>query len=121
VSEARRVADALMRFGAAGAAPIAALAILTVLDARTGDTTAARQHLANLLRAAGTTDRPAPAQGFLVGWPLVAVGDTEQALNFLERVQPRGAALSFYLRFPEFDPVRSHPRFQRLVAESLPR
>jgi hypothetical protein len=51
---------------------------------------------------------------------LVALGEHDAAIDLLERVQPRGAKLWFGLRMPEFDAVRAHPRFQRLVAEARP-
>jgi hypothetical protein len=50
----------------------------------------------------------------------VALGESDRALELLERVRPRGARLWFYLRAPEFDAIRSNARFGRLVAESAP-
>ena len=120
VAEAQRVAAALMQFGVATSVPLAAHAVLTAVNARAGDSVAARQHLDSLSRVVGTLQSPSPPQGFLVGWALMAVGDVDRTLDLLERVRPRGADLSFYLRFPEFDPVRTHPRFQHLVEESRP-
>jgi hypothetical protein len=59
-------------------------------------------------------------------WPrlaaaFVAVSEPNRALEVLERAERRGATVAMFLRFPEFDPIRSHPRFQRLVEESRPR
>lgn len=52
------------------------------------------------------------------GLPLVLVdlraGDTA-------RLHPKGGELWFRLRQPDFEPLRAHPRFQRLVEESRPR
>jgi hypothetical protein len=39
----------------------------------------------------------------------------------LERVRPRGAQLSFYMRSRDFDALRSAPRFTALAAEVDPR
>jgi hypothetical protein len=50
----------------------------------------------------------------------VALREPDRALELLERVRPRGARLWYYLRAPEFDAIRSNPRFARLVAESAP-
>ena len=46
----------------------------------------------------------------------LAVGDTAAALDFVSRGRPRGAWFRFYLRAPQFDPLRSHPEF-RAIAE----
>ena len=51
---------------------------------------------------------------------VVSLGDREAALAFLEHVQPRRARFWSGLRAPEFDPLRSDPRFQRLVEEARP-
>ena len=64
---------------------------------------------------------PSPPEGFLVGWALVVMSDTGRAFDVLERVRPRGAVLSFYLGFPEFDPLRATPRFQRMVEDARPK
>jgi len=50
----------------------------------------------------------------------VGVGKAERAFEILSRLQPRGVRLWYYLRYPEFDAVRSDPRFERLVEESRP-
>ena len=51
----------------------------------------------------------------------VTLGDGEAGLRFLQRMRPRAARLWYGLRGPEFDLIRSDPRFQRLVEESRPR
>ena len=51
---------------------------------------------------------------------LVQCGQLPDALDLLERIRPRGPWLWSYLWFPEFDPLRGDPRFQRLVAEAAP-
>jgi eukaryotic-like serine/threonine-protein kinase len=93
--------------------------LLVLSDAREGRMPAARTRAANMLRALGS-GRPSPLQGSLVAQALVAAGDRERALTVLERVQPRGAALWFWLRPAGFDPLRIDPRFVRLVAQSRP-
>ena len=42
----------------------------------------------------------------------------EQALLLLESIRPRGVLLRAALRMPEFDPIRSNPRFQALQEPS---
>ena len=96
-------------------------AILARLDAEAGDTTRARERIGRLLRNEVSADHPTILQGWYVGMALVGLGDYQRALDFLERVSPHGGKLWFGLRMPEFDPIRSDPRFQRLVEESRPR
>jgi tetratricopeptide (TPR) repeat protein len=50
----------------------------------------------------------------------LAAGDPDRALDCLERVEPRGVALSQVLLLPDFDPLRALPRFQRLVVDTQP-
>ena len=92
---------------------------LALLEARAGDTLAAR---ARLDRELGTS-----AVGGLgyrrAGWlamGLVAAGETERALGLLEGLRP-SRRLWDVLRYPEFDAIRSNPRLQRLVEASRPR
>lgn len=49
---------------------------------------------------------------------LLDLGERERALRLLEAVQPRGRTLWLWLRWPECDPLRDEPRFQRLAAEA---
>ena len=111
--EARDDAETAMRLGAGDELPVAVLALAEV---RAGDTLAARARLERALR---DIPHPGPTEALFAA-ALVALGDRERALGFLERVQPRGAQLVFELRTPEFDEIRSHPRFQRLMEESKP-
>ena len=55
-----------------------------------------------------------------MGPALLATAGTNRLLEFLERVEPRRATLWFDLRLPEYDGVRSNPRFRRLMEESRP-
>lgn len=114
--EARGDAEAAMRLGAGDEL---AAAVLTLAEVRAGDTLAARARLERALRGIPHLERPGPTEA-LFGAALVALGDRERALDFLERVGPRGVQLVFELRAPEFDDIRSHPRFQRIVEESKP-
>jgi hypothetical protein len=46
---------------------------------------------------------------------LVAAGEDRQAIDFLERVPVPTAHLRIHLEEVYFDPIRSNPRFQRLM------
>jgi len=92
--------------------------LLAMIDAREGDTSAARARLRSLLQRPGLR-RPAPIQATFLASAVVAIRQNTEALELLERV-PRTAWFAFLLRLPYLDPLRSEVRFQRLVAESRP-
>src|SRR5207245_8957063 len=85
--------------------------------ARAARTRDARNRLERLVR-----ERPPPDQeeGQYVIGALDALGQRDRALGVLERLRPRGVQLWSNLRYPEFDPLRSNPRFQRVLDESRP-
>src|SRR3989442_1719113 len=94
-------------------------AVLAMLDAAAGDSGSARARVARLAREAPASDRPTSGNYWLSA-ALVAIGERERALALLERIRPRGIKLWFYLRYPEFDPLRGDPRFQQIFTESRP-
>jgi tetratricopeptide (TPR) repeat protein len=61
---------------------------------------------------------PLAAQMIIYGF--VATGQRREALDWLERVTPRGVLLWWTLQFPEVDPLRAEPRFQKIVRENRP-
>jgi tetratricopeptide (TPR) repeat protein len=93
---------------------------LVQAEAQAGDTASARARLDRLLAEIADPNRLTVNEGWLLGTALVALGEHERALELLERVRPRGGMLWFRLRWPAFDALRAHPRFQRLVEESRP-
>ena len=100
--------------------PLPGLAVLTMVDARSGDTLGARARLQELVRAVVDSLHPSPRDARYVGPALLATEGENRLLEFLERVEPRRSTLWFDLRLPEYDSVRGNPRFQRLVEESRP-
>jgi hypothetical protein len=90
------------------------------VQAATGDSAAARAGAEALARGVSGTAPIEPSLGTNVAAALLAVGERVRCLDLLERVRPRGAFLWFTLRDPGWDPIRTDPRFQRLVAESRP-
>ncbi len=97
-----------------------AVAALAQVEARTGNAAAARARIEPLLDSLSGTDSVLVRDGYELGLSLMALGERDHALAFLERVRPRGPWLWSYLILPGFDPVRADPRFQRIFAESRP-
>ena len=94
--------------------------VITLLGrSREGDTSGARALLPTVLQEVDTL-APDPAGGEVAALALLGVGDADRTLSLLERIRPRGPWLWFALRWPEFDPIRAHARFRRLVDESRP-
>jgi len=113
IDEARRDAETAIRLGAGDEL---AAAVLSLAEVRAGDTVGARAGLERALRDIPFLSRTGPTETLFAA-TLAALGDYDQAIDFLERVQPRGFHLDFELRAPEFDAIRSQPRFQRLIKE----
>jgi len=73
-------------------------ALLAVLNAATGDGSAARAGANRLRTAMKDPDRPSVGEGTALAAALIAVGDSSGALDALERTQPRGAYLWYIVR-----------------------
>ena len=95
-------------------------AVLALVELQTADTPAARKRIERLEREIRSAGNHSITDAAWVGRALVALQEPDRALELLERVRPRGARLWYYLRAPEFDAIRSNPRFAQLVAESAP-
>jgi len=95
------------------------LSLQAAVAAAAGDTVQARQLLA---RTVALFDGRVPGvfavQAIAAG--LVAAGERARALDMLERSEPKGGVLWFELQFPALDPLRSDPRFQRVLEQSRP-
>ncbi len=96
------------------------LAAHAQVDAGLGDTAAARATIEPLVAALGSEGPTGMREGTEIAAALVALGDRGRALDLLERVRPRSAWLWSYLILSWFDPLRTDPRFQRLIRESAP-
>jgi TolB-like protein len=92
-------------------------AVLAILAARRGDSVGARATAEHLARQIEDPARPTVQQARWIGAALAAAGARQEALALLESVpvERRGAELWFFLQFPELDPLRGEPRFQRLL------
>jgi tetratricopeptide (TPR) repeat protein len=95
-------------------------AVLALVELQAADTPAARARIQRLERDIRSAGDQTITDAAWVGRALVALRQSDRALELLERVRPRGARLWYYLRAPEFDAIRSNPRFGKLVAESAP-
>jgi len=118
---ARADAEAARRLGPSGYTYWGE-AVLAILAAREGDTATARATAGRLAREITEPGRPTVQEGRWIGAALLAAGEPDSALAFLWSIPPerRGAELGLFLRFPELDPLRGSPRFQRLMAETRP-
>jgi eukaryotic-like serine/threonine-protein kinase len=95
-----------------------ASATMAVVELHAGDTLAARGRVEPLVHRLFATNHATEFDMWL-GIPLIELGERERALDLLE-LAPRGPALMWILRLPEFEALRSDPRFQRIVQESQP-
>ena len=102
--------------------PLWGRAASAAIDAKARDTASARERSAALRKAVNTSgSSPTQWTGEYLAVALVASGESERALDVLERAQPRGARLWFAITGPDFAPLRKSQRFRKLVAESHPR
>lgn len=62
-----------------------------------------------------------PTAAHFLALALVAMGEPARAVELLERANPRGAWLWFYLQHPVLDEIREDPRFRRVIEEADPR
>jgi len=117
-AEARADAETAARLRAGFRVP--GEAVLALVELQAADTSAARKRIERLEREIRSAGNHTTTDAAWVGRALVALHEPDRALELLERVRPRGARLWYYLRAPEFDAIRSNPRFAQLVAESAP-
>ncbi|MGH7731941.1 MAG: hypothetical protein ACRENJ_11910, partial [Candidatus Eiseniibacteriota bacterium] len=90
--------------------------VLLALARRTGDTAGARQRLVGLRAHAPRPDTVQVHAAITWAAALVAAGDYEQSIEFLERVRADPPHLRLHLRDVHFVAIRSDPRFRRLTS-----
>jgi tetratricopeptide (TPR) repeat protein len=96
-------------------------AVSAIIDAKSRDTTGARQRTDAVAKAvAKNGNRPQQWTGEYLAAALLASGQNDVALDLLEKVGPRGARLWFALTGPDFALLRSNARYQKLLAASRP-
>lgn len=117
VEAAQADAESALRLSSGDPAPETVLALV---DVRAGDSVSARARLQRFWLAGRDTLSPSAGDAVNVGWVLVALGEGERAIDLLERVRGWTVISWSWLRFPEFDAVRSSPRFQGLFAAARP-
>jgi len=94
--------------------------MVAALEALSGDRSAARSRMEHLMASLADPQHPSSAEGYYAAMGFVWIGERERALAVLESTRPRGLMIGYYMRDPAFDPIRSEPRFQRLVAATRP-
>jgi tetratricopeptide (TPR) repeat protein len=99
---------------------IPARSLLVRVRVAEGDRAAATAEMHRLLGALTPEETP-PTEALFASGALLALGRQREVLEILERSKPRGAQLWFYLRNPEFNPLRAHPRFMRVEQDADPR
>ncbi|MEX0690273.1 MAG: protein kinase [Gemmatimonadales bacterium] len=113
---ARAEAELAVRLGV----PEGGEEVLALVEVHAGDTPRARARLDRFLRDLPQAGPLKFQQAVYAAAVLVAAGEEMRALDLLERVALRGGGFWSHLRMPEFDAIRSHPRFRRLIADSRP-
>jgi TolB-like protein/Tfp pilus assembly protein PilF len=92
--------------------------LLAMLEAREGDSAAARERVARVDSAMRSADCWVSHACLDLAWALAAAGMRTEALAVVERIQPRNSWLAYWAGRAEFDPVRADPRFQTVLAEA---
>ena len=100
--------------------PIPPHSVLAIALARTGAAVRAGLEVDRALSEVPDPSSPSPTDTRFIASALLAVGRRSEALDMLERARPRGAWLWFYALAPDFDPVKSDPRFIRVRREAHP-
>ena len=96
--------------------------MLARIVALSRDTAAMNAYRPIVRSYASNTFEGDPSGSVLVVLPaLLEYGERETVLRILESWNPRGPALSFWLRWPTFDVLRDDSRFMRVREDSRPK
>ena len=93
--------------------------LIASFEARVGETRAAKDRLASLVKRVPPKVPFTAKQGSELALAYVAAGDTKRALNALLRTRDDGS-LAASLKDPGFDPVRGEPRFRDILRAVAP-
>ena len=86
-----------------------------IIDLISRDTTRARERLTDLWQIVRNQGTVNARDGHALAVALIALGDTQRAIDVLESVHPRGPWYAAALRDPTFDRARGSARFRSLV------
>jgi serine/threonine-protein kinase len=100
--------------------PTPTLSAQAMALARLGRDTEAASVLDEAIASLSDPERPTATEMVFLGEALVAMDRPELFLDLLERVEPRGGNLWFYLDKPGFDAVRDERVFRRIAGEAWP-
>ena len=92
--------------------------IYAMIEARAGDSTAARARLVPVEARLASADCQLSHACLELAYALAQVGARDRALAVIERLKPAGSWLSYWLGREELDPIRQDPRFVRVLRES---
>ena len=93
--------------------------LIASFEARVGETRAARDRLAALVKRVPAKVPFTAKQGSELALAYVAAGDSRRALNALLRTRDDGT-LAATLKDPGFDPIRGEPRFRDILRAVAP-
>jgi len=101
--------------------PLDADALAAAVFAALGDSAAARRHAARVVASADAEAPTRYQRAWYAAQALVAIGERERAVEMLSRATADGINLWWIAHDPYLRPLRSDPRFQRMIDEVRPR
>jgi TolB-like protein/tetratricopeptide (TPR) repeat protein len=92
--------------------------LYALIEARSGDTSAALARLARVEARLASADCEVSHACLDLAYALAAVGARERALAVVERLKPPGSWIYYWLSHPALDSIRQDPRFVRIIQRS---